>query len=509
MSSLSRVAILCGLLLATPASVRSADTPEVKAIKAKLEKLEGSVFGDQDDGHRVWLSLVKAENLDAAITLAAGLPKVIDFEVGREATDARLAAVASNHPGLLTLNAGFAEAVTDKGVASVAKLTKLTHLVLSHNRKVSPGGLARLTGLTALESLSVGGIDLAGRASLLAAFPKLTKLSAYDCAFTDADMAVLAKLPNLTELDLSRNDQVTDAGFAGLKTLAKLQRLTLDNTAIGDAGAANFAGLTAMTALYLTSTQVGDAALAHCAGMTKLQYLVVGSTKVRGPGLRHLAKLTELEGLGLDQLPDFTGEGLEHLAGCPKLTKLQLSWTGINDAGLAKIQAIKQLTFLDLPPYGYSRAPEEFWKDLQPKRLTDAGLKSVSGMANLTAFWVAGGGVTDAGVAHLAALKNLESLGFGVLPNVRGPGLAALAALPKLEGLTLTDTGVTDDGLKALAGLKQIKFLWLPRGSTAAGLVHIAKLQQLETVVVPGAWPAADFEAARKAFPKATVRQQN
>lgn len=501
--------MLCGLVLAIPATGLSADPPEVKEIEAKLKKLEGSMFGDKKDGYYVSLTQVKPEDLDAAIALTAGLPNVINFDLGRAATDARLAAVAGRHLGLLKLDVAFAEAVTDEGVASVGKLTKLTHLTLLYDRKVTAAGLARLTGLTSLESLAVGQIDLGGRASLLAAFPRLTNLDASNCGLTDADMAVFAKLPDLTELKLTGNDRVTDAGFAGLKSLVKLDRLTLDSTSFGDAGAAHLAGLTAMTALYLTSTQVGDAALAHFAGMAKLQYLVIGTTKVRGPGLRHLAKLTELEGLGLDHLPDFTGEGLEHLAGCPKLTKLQLSWTGINDAGLSKIKTLKQLTFLDLPPYGFARAPEDFWKDPQPKRLTDAGLKSVSELPNLTVFWVGGGGVTDAGLAHLAGLKQLESLGFGVLPNVRGPGLAALATLPKLEGLTLTETGVTDDGLKSLAGLKQIKYLWLPRGSTAAGLAHITGLQQLETVVVPGAWPSADFEAARKAFPKATVRQQN
>lgn len=128
----------------------------------------------------------------------------------------------------------------------------------------------------------------------------------------------------------------------------------------------------------------------------------------------------------------------------------------------------------------------------------DAAIALAAGLPNVTDFKI-GSHATD------ARLKSLETLGFGDLPNVRGPGLAALAGLPRLEGLSLTDTGVTDDGLKSLGGLKQIKFLALPRGATAAGLAHVAGLQQLETVTAPRTWPAADVEAVRKAFPKAKV----
>ena len=77
--------------------------------------------------------------------------------------------------------------------------------------------------------------------------------------------------------------------------------------------------------------------------------------------------------------------------------------------------------------------------------------------------------------------------------------------LPDLGGLDLADTGVTDEGLKSLAGLTQIKYLYLPRGATAAGVANAAVLQQLEDVVAPRTWAEADVEAVRKAFPKAKV----
>lgn len=59
MPNRARLAILCGLILAAPAPGLRADPPDAKAIAAELKRLDGTVIGDKQNGHHVWLWSVK------------------------------------------------------------------------------------------------------------------------------------------------------------------------------------------------------------------------------------------------------------------------------------------------------------------------------------------------------------------------------------------------------------------------------------------------------------------
>jgi hypothetical protein len=65
-------------------------------------------------------------------------------------------------------------------------------------------------------------------------------------------------------------------------------------------------------------------------------------------------------------------------------------------------------------------------------RISDAGLKHLKSLTNLTELWLAGHKITDAGAAHLEALPNLAEL-------------------------NLFDTDVTVTGLAKLKGVKSIR----------------------------------------------------
>jgi hypothetical protein len=66
--------------------------------------------------------------------------------------------------------------------------------------------------------------------------------------------------------------------------------------------------------------------------------------------------------------------------------------------------------------------------------------------------------ITDAGLKELSGLKNLQALDAAKTP-VTGAGLTELAGLERLQELDLTDSGVTLTGLKHLAGLSQLRTL--------------------------------------------------
>ena len=99
-------------------------------------------------------------------------------------------------------------------------------------------------------------------------------------ACTDRTLAFLQPLArHIVWLDLAGTG-VTDAGLAILGEMPNLTRLHLDRTRAGDATAARSAALSQLEYLNLYGTQVSDAGLARLAGLTRLRSLYVWQSRV-------------------------------------------------------------------------------------------------------------------------------------------------------------------------------------------------------------------------------------
>ncbi|MEX2316262.1 MAG: hypothetical protein WD669_03855, partial [Pirellulales bacterium] len=87
-------------------------------------------------------------------------------------------------------------------------------------------------------------------------------------------------------------------------------------------------------------------------------------------------------------------------------------------------------------------------------QVTDAGLASVADMSNVTRLGLVeeGGGmvITDAGLEPVGRMKQLKSMMLMGMPKITDAGLAHLHGLSNLETLTLRGTGVTAAGLQEL-----------------------------------------------------------
>ncbi len=79
----------------------------------------------------------------------------------------------------------------------------------------------------------------------------------------------------------------------------QLTWLSLANTKVSDAGLAPLAGLPNLTRLHLEKTGIGDAGLVYLKSLKNLQYLNLYSTKVTDAGLAHLKGLKNIEKLFL------------------------------------------------------------------------------------------------------------------------------------------------------------------------------------------------------------------
>jgi len=88
------------------------------------------------------------------------------------------------------------------------------------------------------------------------------------------------------------------------------------------------------------------------------------------------------------------------------------------------------------------------WLDLAGTKVTDAGLAQVAGMVNLERLHLERTGVTDAGLADLQSLAQLEYLNlYGT--SVGDDGLEHLKSLPGLRKVFLWQTSVTPAAAKA------------------------------------------------------------
>jgi uncharacterized membrane protein/mono/diheme cytochrome c family protein len=93
--------------------------------------------------------------------------------------------------------------------------------------------------------------------------------------------------------------------------------------------------------------------------------------------------------------------------------------------------------------------PHLIWLDLSRTGITDAGLKALAKMPKLERLDLRETAVGDAGLESLAPLRSLETLGlYGTA--VTDAGLPALQRLPGLKRLYLGGTQVTGTGLGAL-----------------------------------------------------------
>lgn len=122
--------------------------------------------------------------------------------------------------------------------------------------------------------------------ALLKSIPSLVDLNLASLRLKDDDVKVLAEMKNLQRLHLE-NNAIGDGAAAYLKGLTHLEYLNLYNTQIGDEGVKQLAGLTNLTALYLWQTKVTDGAAAELKKALPDTYIN------RGEELKLLAKVEE------------------------------------------------------------------------------------------------------------------------------------------------------------------------------------------------------------------------
>lgn len=236
---------------------------------------------------------------------------------------------------------------------------------------------------------------------------------------TDSDMTALARMPDLTQLDLSLT-RISDRGLQQLKSLANLADVNLYYAElITDQGLSVVKSWTHLRRVSLRGTKATDSTLQFLSAIPSLESLDVGFAQVTDIGLNNLSTLFNLKELAIGG-NKLTDNGLLALRQMPGLTSLDLSGSQRTDSGLWSIS------------------------------ITESGLDTVSTLVELRHLRLNGTAISSRGLEKLKALGKLERLDLQACSRITDDAVPVLSAMRSLRLVDVTDTQMTDAGLAAL-----------------------------------------------------------
>ncbi len=315
---------------------------------------------------------------------------------------------------------------------------------------------------------------------------------------TDEHLKELAHLKNLTTLGL-RHSRVTSEGLKELAFLLNLTTLDIACSSVRDAGMRELAHLPNLRTLFLPS-YLTNAGLKELAPLKNTLTELHLGYQLTGAVLKELAPLTNLTILDLRECQTMAPENLKELAPLKKLTTLRLNT--VNDDALCALREIGLLHALSQAKGIDGARPRSMAEvvalDLSGTKVTEAGLKELAPLVNLSSLDLSGMKVTEAGLRVLAPLQNLTRLSLSH-SSVTDASLKELAPLRNLTHIDLGRTEVTGAGLKDLACLTNLTTLGL-HGSTVTddGLKGVAHLRSLNTLILRGYWECNVTDAGLK-----------
>ena len=278
----------------------------------------------------------------------------------------------------------------------------------------------------------------------------------------DSGLKDLSDLRDLEKLDLGTT-KMRGPGLDYLRQCDRLRYLGLSGTKLDNEGMRHLAKFKHLQVLKLDNTKVGGddhGYLKPISDLQELRELDLSGTSVTNRELVHLTDLGNLECLCLVETP-ITSEGLKHLANVESLRALDVRRTAVGDTGLAYLAKLTNLERLsagemrEISLYAYEDAVE-IDPDDSETRITDKGLRYLSGMKGLRSLSLNETDISGAGFWHLTELEQLRDLSLKDC-QLNDAGLAHIAKLKGLEEVDMSGNGVSDYGLAHLLTMPNLK----------------------------------------------------
>jgi hypothetical protein len=409
------------------------------------------------------LSAVSAVGItDAAVKELAGLDHVTHLSLRSDAlTDDGLRHLAEM-PQLLDLELGGRQ-ITDRGLAALGSLTGLRRFQSCWTQGISDAGAANLAACDRLESVDLLGTAagdglieaLAGKASL-----RMLKTGR---GVTDRGIELLHNLPvfknwqggeihyGLLSPESRPNHLLIDGGFTdrGLRSLEGLEGLFGVSffwhcRAFTSAGLEPLRRLPHLGFLGCQGVNCDDEAMRQIAAIPGLRMLMGQGSVATDEGWEALSRSRTIEYIWGRECPNLTGRGFASLASMPSLRGLGVSLSKVDDPSLALLPSfpsLRELMPMEVPDAGFRHVGRcENLEDLIAmycRATGDAATEHIAGLARLKKYYAGMTQITDRSLEILGRMDSLECIEFYGCQGITEKGVAYLAALPRLKELAI------------------------------------------------------------------------
>ncbi len=247
--------------------------------------------------------------------------------------------------------------------------------------------------ITSLDLRSLSGNELTQAIALATKIDSLEEVSLSGEAVTDSVVEPILQVTSIVRLRLPQT-QITDGTLAKLAEGGRLKLLDLtDVTTISDQGFLSIGKMPNLVELNLMNTPVTDESISLLSDLKALRKLRLRGTQISGENVTAFASMPIVD-LELSET-NFGNAGMAAIAKMPKLEKLNLWLTKIDDKGLAELQGKTSLTLLNLDNVA---------------GVTDQSIPLIVGLQNLELLHLGGTGVTESAVPQLKTLSKLKTL---------------------------------------------------------------------------------------------------
>jgi Leucine-rich repeat (LRR) protein len=273
----------------------------------------------------------------------------------------------------------------------------------------------------------------------------LRQIAGGDLPVFDSLSLVDLAVPNAGPHDARKNDPYDETFFKHLGQVSSLESLNIIATKFNDAWMPHVSGLVNLRTLRFTNNgKLTDKGLEQLASLVQLEAFSFVGTHMQGHAYANFHGFTKLKrvshrGSAIDD------EGLKELCShLPNLESLSLAHAKFTDAGAVHFGKLKNLKSLEIGSRNATPACLAFLKTLP-----------------LESLQLGDGLDASAGIAELAALKNLKKVSITNGAPVGEADLQTLAGLKNLETLEFDKLNLTEDRVPALAAFAHLKTLIL------------------------------------------------
>lgn len=473
---------------------------------------------------RVWFvepdSLSSHEEWDALVE-QIGRAEVPGLFVKSPIDDAA-ATIISELDDLRYLSIQSGERLTDKGMRSLGRLTRLEYLNLGGYGglpSVTDAGFECLEAMPELKSVRLNCLDATDeslrylrdhQALRLVSVPPKTGDKALEylknkpelshlflrSGITDEGLAKLRDFPALAEyrehaeeyriieysppvrsalfFDFQNPNAISDRGLEVLARLQGLEELLLNGggpESFSSRCLDSVARLSKLKRLQTGGPMIDDHAMDRIAELPQLESVYFLSGRPSDDGLEKLSRSQSIRELGINHFADITSSGMRNLGSMGRLETLNI---GIRGLALEAFVGLKELRHLkEFNPFFVGDDAFECASHVESleritimycDEVTDEAVRHLERLPNLKSLSIWSGSITDASCESICRIKNVEELLF-YRRGITDAGIKMLATLPSLKSVDLQENlAVSSSALKAFRKGVRVNYQQPPDG---------------------------------------------